>query len=340
MNAPTNLVNLCYRFRVTPPNGGAQNPSLEAVIQAFEQQIRQHHRSPAASASSSSGDHFEWKQWLDALHDQLQQLRDLQAPIAVPNFIATTPPEKITPSKWAKSEQPPELEPVPDGPTSGPNVGQPGPDPGQPTPVPLERRAPRVVSPSTNEPASSASTFPADLNVDLCEDALDLLASPQSKSPLDTLPDHQRHAISQLLKGHSARDVAKLLIQPPPIGLNLKIGRSSLLRFKERYRKEQNQKDQLLNVDLIATAYSGDSKSLDRSQQILIERLITARLGKRAADPNSSSREIANLVRALNSLRRQTLTEKKVHLELCEKLGWGEPAERHESQSLPPQPTV
>lgn len=147
----------------------------------------------------------------------------------------------------------------------------------------------------------------------------------------------QREAIWLLLKNHTSRQVTELLAQPPPVGLNLKLGNSSYNRFRERYEKDLNEKNGLINIGLIERGYEGDARQTEIDLHKIIQRLIASRLLKRSADPNSTAREIHTLVSSLNTLRRDQRDELKVTLQLAEAIA--SPAKNFaETESTRPAP--
>jgi hypothetical protein len=250
----------------------------------------------------------------------------------------------------------PTLQPTPKSQATNPNSPNlshqpkrsppPGTSPGQRPSVPLESETNNSPSPaesatsatraepktpnesqpenSNSQPSPDTLNFPAHLDEDLCQDALDLLSDPSTKSPLDALPDHQRKAIFELLQAHSTRRVSQLLAEPPPLGLSLKIGKSSLARFKDRYQFEARAKKGLENIDAITQTFAKDGQQTEDKLHLLTQRVLASRLFTCSSDPQYDPRKINLLVRSLNSLRRQRLLEKKTHIELLNKVGWPE----------------
>lgn len=101
-----------------------------------------------------------------------------------------------------------------------------------------------------------------------------------------------------------------MLAQPEPLGWNLQTSTSSLKRFRTRYRKQVEAQER--------------AEAIDEAQQILnergpeypkfleaTERLLKLRLFKTASDPESQTRELAQLFRIVDRHRRTNLAERK-----------------------------
>jgi hypothetical protein len=85
-----NLLAYCNRHCLTPA-ANPEDPSLQDVIHALQQKLRQHQTHRSATANPWTADHAEWKQIHEALQEQLTLLQSLQNQASPPPKISYPP---------------------------------------------------------------------------------------------------------------------------------------------------------------------------------------------------------------------------------------------------------
>jgi hypothetical protein len=171
---------------------------------------------------------------------------------------------------------------------------------------------------------------------DLYDIALDFHAFRDKRSILDRLSDNLRRAIYKLMDVHSERDVIDLLAKLPPAGLGIRVGRSTLVRFRKRYQKQVHLRKKMafqLECNQLLEATGNDDQAFLRAS----ERLLKLRLFDITGDPAASTETIAGLADVIVKLRKQSLAERK-HVQSSEDESPEEPATNPSVSSKPPAP--
>jgi hypothetical protein len=210
------------------------------------------------------------------------------------------------------------------GPTSGPDAVRSGPDANTSGPKPEPELPP-------------PPKFQFGPGNDLYDIALDFHAFRDKRSILDRLSDHQRRAIYKLMDVHSERDVIELLAKSPPAGLGIRVGRSTLVRFRKRYQKQAHLRKKMafqLECNQLLEATDNDDQAFLRAS----ERLLKLRLFDITGDPAASTETIAELADVIVKLRKQSLAERK-HAPPSENKNDEEPTNKPVT-SEPPAPST
>ena len=104
---------------------------------------------------------------------------------------------------------------------------------------------------------------------------------------------------------------------------------------KREENHERRHHEGLQNIELVEQAFK-DPKTTEQSLFKLTERLLATRLFKCSAQPHSTARELHLLVRAVNSLRRQSLAELKLAHSVTKEIGRTTVEDEYFAVSSPP----
>jgi hypothetical protein len=134
------------------------------------------------------------------------------------------------------------------------------------------------------------------------------------KSKFARLTSLQREAVVELLRHHTCEHVARILAEPPPIGMNLHTSKAGVIRFRDDYLrcalqdgKRQSQaaaeQQRLASEESFQTANASDESFCQTTQTQIRKRLFQA-----AHDPASDYHEIRWLIKSLELLQKQSTT--------------------------------
>ncbi|HUS35051.1 MAG TPA: hypothetical protein VM680_06830 [Verrucomicrobiae bacterium] len=144
----------------------------------------------------------------------------------------------------------------------------------------------------------------------MAEAAADLQAALKKRNKFDALSPEAQAAIITMLDKYDSRYVAKLLVKPPPEGMNFKISKSGLNYFRRRYEKTQAQRRATENAKAAADLLD-KSEDPDKAFQQTLERLLRLRTLTTVSEPDAPIETVDELINALTKLRKQALAERK-----------------------------
>jgi hypothetical protein len=143
----------------------------------------------------------------------------------------------------------------------------------------------------------------------LRETASDLYDHLHYKSKFAQLTSVQREAIVQLLRHRTCEDVAKILAEPPPIGMNLRTSKAGVIRFREDFmhcamqesklKAHAAAEDQRLAADEAFQTVNASDDIFNQTTALQIRK----RLFQAVQDPRADYHEIRWLIKSLEMLR-------------------------------------
>jgi hypothetical protein len=140
----------------------------------------------------------------------------------------------------------------------------------------------------------------------LADAAADLKARLKGRGRFDELTDAQRDAIFALLQDYSEATVAKIIAMPPPKGMNFRVSRQTVNRFKHDYLKAKAERRHAEHLKLAEEVLS--SENPEHAFRETFERLLKTRL---LTTDLAEIDTIDSLVATLARLRKQALAERK-----------------------------
>lgn len=190
----------------------------------------------------------------------------------------------------------------------------------QPTPTPkLNSHIPP--QPTAPEPAQSENITAALARLDpddedLRDAALELQSRLKGRSRIDALTPEQQAHIVALLDVHPLRAVAKLLAEPPPLGMSFKIGKSALGAFRLAYAKRETERRRHASVNDTITLLN-QSPDPNAAFTKMLERLLHIKTLSAASVPETSLETLDALTTTFIKFRKLALAERKqLHIEL------------------------
>jgi hypothetical protein len=176
--------------------------------------------------------------------------------------------------------------------------------PGESAPLPSESGE----STATSENAKAFAAALDKLDPALREAASDLYEHLHYKSKFARLTSIEREAIIQLLRYRTCGEIAAIIAQPPPIGLNLQTSKAGVIRFREDYLeciKQDRKLKALAEADAQRIANEeafAKVNATDHTFRRTTVRQIRKRLFNAVQDPQADYHEIRWLIKSLEML--------------------------------------
>lgn len=149
------------------------------------------------------------------------------------------------------------------------------------------------------------------LDPSLRETASELYEHLHYKSKFARLTSNEREAIVQLLRYRTCEDVAKVLAEPPPIGMNLRTSKAGVIRFRQDYLECVLQQRKLKSRAGAEAQRIADDEAFmkangsDNAFHQNTERNIRRRIFEATRNPSADYQEIRWLISSLAVLRKQ-----------------------------------
>ena len=203
----------------------------------------------------------------------------------------------------------------PDSGESGESALQPQSLPAETEVRPSETNSPATETGETgdhNHAPETAKKFAAaldKLDPTLRATAADFYELLHYKSKFARLTSAQREAVVELLRHHTCEQVAEIIAQPPPIGMNLRTSKAGVIRFREDYvrcamqqskreSQEAAERQRLACEESFKAANASNDSFRDLTQLEIRKRLFHA-----VNDPTSDYHEIRWLIKSLDMLK-------------------------------------
>jgi hypothetical protein len=195
---------------------------------------------------------------------------------------------------------------------SGESALQPQPLPPESEVSPGESDSPPTEPGERDDPPENARKFAAaldKLDPALRAAAADLYELLHYKSKFARLTSTQREAIVELLRHHTCEDVAKIIAEPPPIGMSLQTSKPGVIRFRDDYMRcamQHGKRESEQAAEQRRLAFDESFKAAnasDDSFRNVTQSEIRKRLFRAAHDPASDYHEIRWLIKSLEMLR-------------------------------------
>jgi hypothetical protein len=261
-----------------------------------------------------------WKKTMDDWLQFLQRLEDLQNPAKNPS---TPPPQQLPNLPASCQNLPKAATTLPKPATTLPEAASRLPKPADSLPKPANSFADnpesQILNPQSLEPSGDELEYADMVDGFATENERLAAAREQIHAHLADQPvrfarlsPKQQAAVFSLLEtGFSNRAVAKLLIEPPPIGATIRVSKNAVGDWRKKYtsaiiaeRNRQKAESQLQSAIKIVD----NNPNADADFQQAAERILKLRILSSEDAPLDT---LDQLIHSLTTLRKQSLAERK-----------------------------